>query len=79
MSPDIEKNVRQRFASNIRLDNGAYLDEATYLHACPNSIEIGPRIYVMHGAVLHGNNIIQTFYQFQNRPLQLAATSGSGR
>jgi acetyltransferase-like isoleucine patch superfamily enzyme len=57
----IEKNVRLRFASNIRLGNGVYLDEATYLHACPNGIEVGARTYVMHGAVLH-------VYNFRHMP-----------
>jgi acetyltransferase-like isoleucine patch superfamily enzyme len=52
----IEKNVRLRFASNIRLGHGVYLDEATYLHACPHGIEIGAGTYVMHGAVLHVYN-----------------------
>lgn len=52
----IEKNVRLRFAGNVRLGNGAYLDEATYLHACPQGIEIGAGTYVMHGAVLHVYN-----------------------
>ena len=57
----IEKNVRLRFASNIRLGNGVYLDESTYLHACPNGIDIGSGTYVMHGAVLH-------VYNFRNIP-----------
>jgi acetyltransferase-like isoleucine patch superfamily enzyme len=57
----IEKKVRLRFASNIRLGNGVYLDESTYLHACANGIEIGSGTYVMHGAVLH-------VYNFRNMP-----------
>ena len=57
----IERNVRLRFASNIRLGNGVYLDEATYLHACPNGIEIDAGTYVMHGAVLH-------VYNFRDMP-----------
>jgi len=52
----IEKSVRLRFADNIRLGNGSYLDEGVYLHACPNGIEIGPRTLVMHGSVLHVYN-----------------------
>lgn len=52
----IEKGVRLRYARNIRLGHGAYLDESTYLHACPNGIEIGPRTLVMHGSVLHVYN-----------------------
>lgn len=52
----IEKNVRLRFAGHIRLGHGAYLDEHTYLHACPAGIEIGAGTLVMHGAVLHVYN-----------------------
>jgi acetyltransferase-like isoleucine patch superfamily enzyme len=57
----IEKGVRLRYAKNIRLGRGAYLDECTYLHACPNGIEIGSRTLVMHGSVLH-------VYNFRNIP-----------
>lgn len=52
----IENRVRLRFADNIRLGHGAYLDEGTYLHACPNGIEIGAGTIVMHGAILHVYN-----------------------
>ena len=52
----IETNVRLRFASRIRLGAGSYLDEHTYLHACPGGITIGPDSYVMHGAILHVYN-----------------------
>ncbi len=52
----IENNVRLRFASNITLKNGVYLDQGAYLHACPNGIEIGEDSIVMHGAVLHVYN-----------------------
>jgi acetyltransferase-like isoleucine patch superfamily enzyme len=52
----VEKGVRLRYLRNIRLGHGAYLDENTYLHACPNGIEIGPRTLVMHGSVLHVYN-----------------------
>lgn len=52
----IESRVRLRFASRIRLGSGSYLDEGTYLHACPGGIEIGRNSYVMHGAVLHVYN-----------------------
>lgn len=52
----IENRVRMRFADNIRLGHGVYLDEGTYLHACPKGIEIGPRSIVMHGALLHVYN-----------------------
>jgi acetyltransferase-like isoleucine patch superfamily enzyme len=52
----IERGVRLRFASKIRLGRGAYLDEGVYLHACPQGIEIGEGTIVMHGAVLHVYN-----------------------
>lgn len=57
----IENDVRLRYASNITLRHGAYLDHGTYLHACPGGIEIGPGTIVMHGAVLH-------VYNFRNLP-----------
>lgn len=52
----IESHVRLRFAKHIHLKHGAYLDESTYLHACPDGITIGRNTYVMHGAVLHVYN-----------------------
>ena len=52
----IESGVRLRFADQIHLHHGVYLDQATYLHACPNGIEIGENTIVMHGAVLHVYN-----------------------
>jgi acetyltransferase-like isoleucine patch superfamily enzyme len=52
----IERNVRLRFASNIRLGHGSYLDENVYIHACPAGVEIGQNTLVMHGAVLHVYN-----------------------
>lgn len=52
----IENGVRLRFADNIRLGYGVYLDQGVYLHACPNGIDIGPETIVMHGAVLHVYN-----------------------
>jgi acetyltransferase-like isoleucine patch superfamily enzyme len=52
----IENAVRLRFANYIQLGHGAYLDQNTYLHACPNGIQIGPNTIVMHGAVLHVYN-----------------------
>jgi acetyltransferase-like isoleucine patch superfamily enzyme len=52
----IESGVRLRFASYISLGNASYLDQNTYLHACPNGIQIGDRSIVMHGAVLHVYN-----------------------
>lgn len=57
----IENRVRLRFAGNIRLGHGAYLDQGVYLHACPRGIDIGPRTIVMHGAVLH-------VYNFRDMP-----------
>jgi acetyltransferase-like isoleucine patch superfamily enzyme len=38
-----------------------YLDQGSYLHACPGGIEIGEQSIVMHGAVLH-------VYNFRNIP-----------
>ncbi len=52
----IENRVRLRFANYIKLGHGVYLDQNTYLHACPNGIEIGENSIVMHGAVLHVYN-----------------------
>ncbi len=52
----IENGVRLRFADNIRLGNGAYLDQGSYLHACPGGIDIGEETIIMHGAVLHVYN-----------------------
>lgn len=57
----IEAGVRLRWASNLRLGHGSYLDERVYIHACPNGVEIGPGTLVMHGAVLH-------VYNFRNLP-----------
>lgn len=52
----IENGVRLRYASNIVLGRGAYLDQGVYLHACPGGIEIGADTIVMHGAILHVYN-----------------------
>jgi acetyltransferase-like isoleucine patch superfamily enzyme len=52
----IENNVRLRFADHIKLGHGSYLDHGSYLHACPNGIEVGARTIVMHGAILHVYN-----------------------
>jgi acetyltransferase-like isoleucine patch superfamily enzyme len=52
----IEKGVRLRFATNIRLGRGVYLDEGVYLHACPGGIEIGDGTLIMHHAELHVYN-----------------------
>lgn len=55
-TPAIENNVRLRFAGNIRLGDGAYLDQGVYLHATPGGIDIGAGTFIMHGAVLHVYN-----------------------
>lgn len=52
----IENSVRLRFTDHIKLGNGVYLDQGTYLHACPQGIEIGAGTIVMHGAILHVYN-----------------------
>ena len=52
----IENGVRIRFASNIHLSHGVYIDQGSYLHACPNGIEIGKNSIVMHGTILHVYN-----------------------
>jgi len=52
----IENGVRLRFADQICLGHGVYLDQGVYLHACPKGIEIGENTIVMHGAVLHVYN-----------------------
>jgi acetyltransferase-like isoleucine patch superfamily enzyme len=52
----IERHVRLRFASEIHLGRGCYVDENVYIHACPGGVEIGPGSLVMHGAVLHVYN-----------------------
>jgi acetyltransferase-like isoleucine patch superfamily enzyme len=52
----IESGVRIRFADNVRLGRGSYIDEGVYLHACPNGITIGAGTYVMHHAELHVYN-----------------------
>lgn len=57
----IESGVRLRYASHIRLGNGAYLDHGVYLHACPGGITIGEGSFVMHHAELH-------VYNFRNLP-----------
>lgn len=52
----IENQVRLRYANNIHLEHGAYLDQNVYLHACPQGIHIGQNTIVMHGAILHVYN-----------------------
>ena len=53
--------MRIRFANNISLEDGVYLDHGVYLHACPNGIQIGAKTFVMHHAELH-------VYNFRNIP-----------
>jgi len=52
----IEDGVRIRFASNVRLGPGVYLDHGSYLHACPGGISIGAGSLVMKNAILHVYN-----------------------
>jgi acetyltransferase-like isoleucine patch superfamily enzyme len=52
----IENGVRLRFADHIHLGHGVYLDQGTYLHACPRGIDIGADTIVMHGSILHVYN-----------------------
>ncbi len=52
----IEDGVRIRFASNVWLGRGAYLDHGVYLHACPSGIRIGAESFVMKNAILHVYN-----------------------
>lgn len=52
----IENGVRIRYANNVRLGRGVYIDEGVYLHALPHGIEIGDHTYVMHHAELHVYN-----------------------
>jgi acetyltransferase-like isoleucine patch superfamily enzyme len=52
----IEDGVRIRFAGNVWLGRGVYLDHGVYLHACPAGIRIGPETFVMKNAILHVYN-----------------------
>ncbi|WP_129674403.1 DapH/DapD/GlmU-related protein [Candidatus Chloroploca sp. Khr17] len=52
----IEDGVRIRFASDVRLGKGVYLDHGVYLHACPGGITIGDESLVMKNAILHVYN-----------------------
>jgi len=55
-SAAIENGVRLRYTDHIKLGKGVYLDQGSYLHACPQGIEIGDGTIVMHGAILHVYN-----------------------
>jgi acetyltransferase-like isoleucine patch superfamily enzyme len=57
----IEDGVRIRFADNVWLGKGVYLDHGVYLHACPAGIRIGAESFVMKNAILH-------VYNFRNLP-----------
>ncbi|MCC7129294.1 MAG: transferase [Anaerolineae bacterium UTCFX2] len=57
----IERDVRIRFASQVRLGHGSFIDEGVYIHATPGGVAIGKNTIVMHGAVLH-------VYNFRNLP-----------
>jgi acetyltransferase-like isoleucine patch superfamily enzyme len=57
----IENGVRIRFADQIRLGSGVYIDQGCYLHACPGGISIGNNTFIMHHALLH-------VYNFRNLP-----------
>jgi acetyltransferase-like isoleucine patch superfamily enzyme len=52
----IEDGVRIRFADNVWLGRGVYLDHGVYLHACPAGIRIGAESFVMKNAILHVYN-----------------------
>jgi acetyltransferase-like isoleucine patch superfamily enzyme len=52
----IEDRVRLRWASHIRLGQGAYIDHGVYIHATPGGVTIGPGAFVMHNAILHVYN-----------------------
>ena len=52
----IENGVRIRYADQIRLARGVYVDQGVYLHACPGGIQIGADTIVMHHAELHVYN-----------------------
>ena len=67
----IENRVRLRFANYIRLGNGVYLDQGTYMHACPQGIEIGDNTIIMHGAVLH----VYNFRELPNAGIKIGRDS----
>ena len=67
----IENKVRLRFADNIHLGQGVYLDQNVYLHGCPKGITIGPNTIVMHGAVLH----VYNFRDLPNAGIKIGSDS----
>jgi len=54
--PAIEAGVRLVQPANIALGRGVYLDQGTYLHACPGGIRIGEATFIMWGTELHVYN-----------------------
>lgn len=52
----VDHGVRIRYANRIKLGQGVYIDQGSYLHGCPKGIEIGENTIVMHGAILHVYN-----------------------
>jgi acetyltransferase-like isoleucine patch superfamily enzyme len=52
----IEPGVRLRYASEIALGRGTYLDQGVYIHATPGGVRIGRDCFVMHHAELHVYN-----------------------
>ncbi len=67
----IENGVRIRFADGIRLGSNVYIDQAVYLHACPDGIEIGDNSFVMHGSVLH----VYNFRDLPHAHIRIGASS----
>jgi acetyltransferase-like isoleucine patch superfamily enzyme len=67
----IEDGVRIRFANNVRLGRGAYLDHGVYLHACPAGVSIGPESFVMKNAILH----VYNFRDLPNAGISIGARS----
>lgn len=67
----IEDGVRIRFADNLRLGRGVYLDHGVYLHACPAGITIGAESLVMKNAILH----VYNFRDLPNAGITIGARS----
>ncbi|MBL7076957.1 MAG: acyltransferase [Kiritimatiellae bacterium] len=67
----IENGVRLRYARNITLGKGAYLDQRVYLHACPQGIRIGANTFVMQGSILH----VYNFRELPNAKIEIGSDS----
>jgi acetyltransferase-like isoleucine patch superfamily enzyme len=67
----IEDGVRIRFADNVQLGRGVYLDHGVYLHACPGGITIGAESLVMKNAILH----VYNFRGLPNAGIRIGARS----